>query len=83
MEERTALRRLVDTEARGAMYPIHQFHQELARARYADMLREARMTKVEAALEAELEKPEPFARLRRSLAHRPRLAVRREPRLTC
>jgi len=72
MEEGCAAARLVD------MYPTHHFHQELARARYADMLREARMTKIDAALEAELEKP--FARVRSRLAQRPWLALRREPR---
>ena len=48
------------------MYPTHHFHQELARARYADMLREARMTNIEPPLEAELETP--FARVRLPLA---------------
>ena len=37
------------------MYPTHHFRQELARARYADMLREARITKIDAALEAGLD----------------------------
>ncbi|HEX6700265.1 MAG TPA: hypothetical protein VF101_05985 [Gaiellaceae bacterium] len=65
------------------MYPTHHFHQEFARARYADMLREARMTNVEPTLEAELglDETKSFARVRRLLAHRPWLAVRREPRL--
>jgi hypothetical protein len=72
MEEGCAAARLVD------MYPTHHFHQELARARYADMLREARMTKIDVVLEGELEKP--FARVRSLVAHRPRLALRREPR---
>ena len=60
------------------MYPTHHFHQEVARARYADMLREARMTRIEPALEADLDAPS--GRLRWMLSHRPRLAVRREPR---
>ena len=72
MEEVCVAARLVD------MYPTHHFHQELARARYADMLREARMTKIEAALEAELDRP--VARVRSLLARRPWLALRREPR---
>jgi hypothetical protein len=72
MEEVCAAARPVD------MYPTHHFRQELARARYADMLREARMTKIDAALEAELEQP--FARVASLFAHRPWLALRREPR---
>jgi len=60
------------------MYPTHHFHQELARARYADMLREARMTNVDAVLERELETPP--SRVRSVLAGRPRLALRRQPR---
>ena len=55
------------------MYPTHHFHQELARARYADMLREARMIKVEAALEADVDAP--VGRLRRVLARRGRLVL--------
>ena len=56
------------------MYPTHHFRQELARARYADMLREARITKIDVALEAELEPP--FGRVRRLLARRPALVAR-------
>jgi len=55
------------------MYPGHHFHQELARARYADMLREARAIKIEAALKADLA---PSGRLRRSFARRPRFVPR-------
>jgi hypothetical protein len=36
------------------MYPTHHFRQEYERARYADMLREARRLKVEDTLEAEV-----------------------------
>lgn len=55
------------------MYPTHHFHQELARARYADMLREARLIKVEAALEADVDAP--VGRLRRLVARRRRLVL--------
>ena len=50
------------------VYPSHYFHQELARAKYADMLREARMIKIEAALKADLDAPP--GRLRRILIRR-------------
>jgi hypothetical protein len=55
------------------VFPIHHFHQKLARARYADMLREARKMKVEAALEADVDAP--VGRLRRLVARRRRLVL--------
>jgi hypothetical protein len=60
-------------ERRTNVFPTHHFHQELARARYADMLREARKMKVEAALEADVDAP--VGRLRRVLARRGKLVL--------
>jgi hypothetical protein len=50
------------------MYPTHHYRQEYARQQYADMLREARMTKLDQILESELEPP--FTWLRRLLSRR-------------
>jgi hypothetical protein len=69
------------------MFPPHHFHQEIARQRHADLLREARREQLAAVVAAERERS-PLVRLVRQLearliaplrrhdAHAPRLANR-------